>query len=97
MMYKHTLYVPAGNDYESIILYVEKNLATVYGGFTSISGLGGYRHHSGKIVNEAVIMITCINGYSHRPDIFMAAAEDLKAYGEESVMMTREEIEVNFE
>lgn len=94
-MYSHTIYIPV--TMTDIIEEVELNLSRVYGGCTSTIHVGKWLNDMHMITEESVMTINCITGYTHYPDIFMIAAEKMKAAGEEAVMMTRHEMKVNFE
>ena len=94
-MFSHTIYIPV--TMHDIIEEVETNLSKVYGGCTSTVNVGRWLNDQMMVEAETVLTINCVTGYKHYPDIFMIAAEKMKAQGEEAVMMTRHKMEVNFE
>lgn len=80
-----------------IIDYITNQLSLVYGGCT-VTHHEGYWMNADRFVDqEHVVTISCITGYTHRPDCFVYQAEKLKEMGEESVLITRQEIKADFE
>ena len=93
-MYSHTIYIPI--KFKDIIAEVEMQLSRAYGGCTSTINVGKWLDDMKMVEEETVMTINCINGYTHEPACFIEAADQLKQQGEESVLITRQEIKSCF-